>query len=85
MTREVTHPSHYTRFRIEPIHATEEWHLGYHLGNCIKYIARYQYKSVEPEAQLKDLLKAKWFLDRFIKLKEKELASEKSSRNKAVK
>jgi len=30
-------------------------------------------------------LKAKWFLDRFIKLKEKELASEKSSRNKAVK
>lgn len=62
----INHPSHYTQGRIEVISAIEDWRLGYHLGNVIKYVVRAAYKGHE----LEDLKKASWYLNRYIKLKE---------------
>lgn len=64
----VNHPPHYNKTDIEPIDVIETWKLPYHLGNVVKYIARYRYKSNE----LEDLKKAQWYLNRFIKYLEKE-------------
>lgn len=64
----VNHPQHYTFGNIEVIDAIEDWGLGYHLGNVIKYVARAGHKNNE----LEDLKKAQWYLARYIKLKEKE-------------
>ena len=50
----VNHPDHYTK-GIETI--------GYVVGNIIKYITRYPYKGTP----LKDLEKARWYLDYLIK------------------
>lgn len=33
-------PSHYTDLNPEPIEVIEEWNLGFHLGNALKYMAR---------------------------------------------
>lgn len=35
----VDHPSHYNSGKIEVIDAIEDWNLGFHLGNVVKYIA----------------------------------------------
>jgi hypothetical protein len=65
----INHPPHYTFGTIEPIDVIESWGLGFHLGNCIKYVARAPHKG----SQLQDLEKARWYLDRLIsKLKEQE-------------
>lgn len=58
----VNHPSHYTFGSIEVIDAIEDWKLGYHLGNAVKYIARAGHKG----NTLQDLEKARWYLDREI-------------------
>lgn len=58
----VNHPPHYTFGRIEVIEAIEDWGLGYHLGNVIKYVARADRKG----KRLEDLKKARWYLDREI-------------------
>jgi Protein of unknwon function (DUF3310) len=58
----VLHPAHYTFSAIQPIDVIEAWALGFHLGNCIKYIARAGRKG----ARLEDLQKARWYLDREI-------------------
>jgi hypothetical protein len=58
----VNHPKHYTLGGVEVIDAIEAWQLGFHLGNCIKYIARADHKGT----RLQDLKKAKWYLDRAI-------------------
>ena len=55
-------PPHYTRFKIEPITAIEDWKLGFNLGNAVKYIARADHKN----NRLEDLKKARWYLDREI-------------------
>ncbi len=39
-TDEVNHPAHYNQGKIEVIEAIEDWKIGFHLGNAIKYIAR---------------------------------------------
>lgn len=65
----VNHPSHYTFGKIEVIDAIEDWHLGFHLGNCVKYIARAG-KKAETD-YLTDLKKARWYLDRRIEQAEK--------------
>jgi len=57
----VNHPSHYTFGKIEVIDVIEDWKLGYHEGNIIKYVARHKYKN-----GLEDLKKAKWYLERLI-------------------
>lgn len=58
----VNHPSHYTCHPsgIEPIEITE--HMGFCLGNVIKYVMRAPYKGREIE----DLKKAQFYLDREI-------------------
>lgn len=64
----VNHPSHY-QGKIEVIDFIEDKHLGFNLGNCIKYIARAGKKN--PEKLLEDLKKARWYLDREIANMEK--------------
>lgn len=58
----VNHPKHYTFGTIEVIDVIEDWQLGFHEGNCIKYIARAKHKGRE----LEDLKKAQWYLNRKI-------------------
>lgn len=58
----VDHPSHYNTGKIEVIDAIEDWQLGFHEGNVVKYVARAKHKRHE----LEDLKKAKWYLDRRI-------------------
>lgn len=59
----VNHPRHYNFGTIEVIDVIEDWNLGFHLGNTIKYIARAPHKGSE----LEDLKKARWYLDRKIR------------------
>lgn len=61
---QVHHPFHYNQGRIEVIEVIEDWKLGFHLGNTVKYIARAGKKDVKTHVQ--DLEKAKWYLERFI-------------------
>jgi len=58
----VNHPKHYTFGTYEVIDVIEDWQLGFHEGNCVKYIARAKHKGNE----LEDLKKARWYLDRKI-------------------
>lgn len=64
----VKRPAHYNFGSLEVIDVIEDWKLGYHLGNVVKYIARAPYKGEE----LQDLKKALWYLARKIKLVEKQ-------------
>ena len=58
----VDHPSHYNTGSVEVIDAIEDWKLGFHEGNVVKYVARAQHKG----KQLEDLKKAAWYLNRLI-------------------
>ncbi len=60
----INHPKHYTHGKFEVIEVIEDWKLCYHLGNALKYIGRAQHKNNE----IDDLKKARWYLDRYIKL-----------------
>lgn len=65
--KQVSHPSHYTKGKIECIEAIDE-SLGedgsiyYMQGNVIKYIWRWRDKG-----GVQDLKKARWYLNRMIK------------------
>jgi hypothetical protein len=65
----IRRPVHYTQQNVrqpgEPIDVIEAWNVGYHLGNVLKYIARFKFKG-----GLRDLKKAHWYLSRFIWLLE---------------
>jgi len=56
----VDHPSHYNTGKYEVIDVIEDWGLGFHLGNVVKYVARSEHKGKERE----DLEKALWYLTR---------------------
>jgi hypothetical protein len=58
----VNHPKHYTEHPsgIECIQITE--HMGFNLGNALKYIWRCDLKKDAVE----DLRKARWYIDREI-------------------
>ena len=72
----VNRPSHYAEGRqYEPISVIEDWQLGYHLGNALKYISRAGRKS----DRLEDLKKARWYLDREISKAEGSLETENDS------
>ena len=58
----VSHPMHYTSYPVEVIQITE--HLNFCRGNAVKYIARAGLKN--PEKEIEDLRKARWYLDREI-------------------
>lgn len=69
---QVDHPDHYNQGGIECIEALkacmtpEEYH-GFCSGNVIKYVWRYRNKN-----GIKDLKKAKWYLETLIKDLEEE-------------
>ena len=69
MSNSVDHPSHYTKHPsgIECIEITE--HMGFCLGNAIKYIWRADLK----QNAIEDLEKAAWYIEREIKLRKKGL------------
>lgn len=64
MNDPINHPSHYTSGRFETIDVIEDWQLGFHLGNAVKYISRAGKK--DPAKIVEDLKKARWYLDREI-------------------
>ena len=53
----------YSTLTPEPIEIIEAWTTSYHIGNVIKYVARWEKKG-----GIEDLEKARWYLDRFIRL-----------------
>lgn len=63
----VDHPAHYTSHPsgIEAIQVTE--HMGFCLGNAVKYIWRADLKA----DALEDLRKAAWYIQREIERREK--------------
>jgi hypothetical protein len=62
----VSHPSHYTSHPagIECITVTE--HMGFCLGNAIKYIWRVAFGGKDGNDPAQDLRKAVWYLTREI-------------------
>ena len=62
----VSHPSHYNQGSMEVIDAIEGLQLCFNGGNCLKYLARYKFKS----NPLEDLKKAEWYLQRLIRNEE---------------
>ena len=66
----VNHPSHYTSGSIEVIDFIEDQKLPYHLGSAMKYICRAGKKN--PSKTQEDLMKAVWYINRYIGLLEQE-------------
>ncbi len=64
----VHHPPHYTFGKIEVLDAIEDWGLDYHRGNVVKYMVRAGKK--DPDKMIEDLRKARFYIDRLIKLKQ---------------
>jgi len=58
----VDHPAHYNTGKYETIDIIEDWDLGFHCGNAIKYIARHKHKQ-DPR---QDIGKAIWYLQRYL-------------------
>ena len=76
----VSNPSHYTDGKIEVIDFIEDKKLGFNLGNVIKYVSRAgKKKSNNPNKHVEDLEKAKWYLDREIKLLKKKNSNSQSN------
>ncbi len=59
-------PSYY-RKKIQVTDFIIEYDMGFLEGNIVKYISRYKSKN-----GIEDLKKAKWYLDKLIKQKEKK-------------
>lgn len=61
----INHPPHYTKHKsgVECIQITE--HMGFCLGNVMKYVWR-----ADDKGGLEDLKKARWYLDREISKRE---------------
>jgi len=71
MNDSVYHPTHYTQGGVECIEAikasmTPESFLGFLKGNVLKYLWRYEKKN-----GVEDLQKARWYLDRLTKERER--------------
>lgn len=66
----VNHPAHYTFGKFEVLDVLEDWNLGFHESNVIKYLARAGKK--DPKTTLQDYYKALTYLQRKIKMLEKE-------------
>lgn len=56
----VNNPKHYQGKSLESIDVIEDFGLGFHLGNAIKYILRAGKKG----DKIQDLKKAIWYLER---------------------
>jgi hypothetical protein len=64
MKETINHPEHYGKGIYEAINVIEAWNLCFSLGNVVKYISRAGKK--DPEREIEDLEKAKWYLERHI-------------------
>jgi hypothetical protein len=61
----VNSPSHYTAYKgLEIIDLTEQ--MNFNRGNAVKYIARAGLKNPTRDAEIEDLKKARWYIDREI-------------------
>lgn len=70
MSEMVNHPNHYGGDNVyETIKVIEAWGLDFHLGNTVKYISRSGKKN--PEKEIEDLQKAKWYLERKLEILKK--------------
>jgi hypothetical protein len=58
-------PQYYRTDMVHLIDIIEDYELGFHEGNAIKYIIRHKHKG-----GLKDLQKAQWYIERMIKIYE---------------
>ena len=69
MSEQVNHPKHYTDHPsgIECIQITE--HMGFNLGNAVKYIWRCDLKK----DAIEDLKKAAWYIQREINRRSKPI------------
>ena len=65
----VNHPDHYNSGKFEAIDVIADagYGEGFCLGNVLKYILRAKHK----EDEIEDLKKARWYLDYYIKLMER--------------
>ncbi|MBA8822303.1 hypothetical protein BRY73_02905 [Ochrobactrum sp. P6BS-III] len=72
MTDNVNRPAHYNGHPsgIECIQITE--HMGFNLGNAVKYIWRCDLK----QDAIEDLEKARWYIDREIKKRKRVRVTE---------
>ena len=70
----VNHPQYYNEGSIEVIDFIEDKHLGFCLGNAVKYISRAGKKDKSKE--IEDLQKAIWYINRRIQEIEKENSKE---------
>lgn len=78
----VNHPPHYVYGGIETIDYIEAKGLGFHLGNALKYISRAGKK--DPGKIIEDLEKARWYLNRAIKLEEEKQNDQQSEERKVA-
>lgn len=62
MTEEVNHPDHYNSHPSGVECITIVRHMGFNLGNAIKYIWRAGLKGHSLDAGIKDLEKAAWYI-----------------------
>lgn len=68
MDDKINHPKHYCEGRkYEPIDIIEDWGLGMHGGNAVKYISRAGRKG----DAIEDLEKARWYVDRYVQKNDK--------------
>lgn len=58
----IDRPSHYTRGKIEPYDFVDSQNLNFAEACIVKYITRYKFKG----KPLKDLKKARWYLNKLI-------------------
>jgi hypothetical protein len=65
---------HYKKMAIQPVEFIRANNIGYFEGNVIKYVCRHQNKD-----GLRDLKKARHYLDMLIEWEEKKAAVEKGS------
>jgi len=64
----VDHPTHYQGGKFEVIDIIEDFNLGFHLGNVVKYVLR----AGKKDATVQELEKARWYLDRYIQTLKKD-------------
>lgn len=70
----VSKPSHYCKGRrYEPVKVIEDWGLGFHLGNALKYIAR----AGRKEDEMEDLRKAIWYIQRYLEVNQLNISNDR--------